>query len=139
MTEKEEAAMSGVLTIEQRGTAVFGRWVVLNSFGWVWDNETQQFVEEGGSLFCDVNSACKKLQEILLSEHGHKPKRQFEAAVSLSLYCDEEIKLEQVQDWCLKATRLILHEDQGLGPLNAFGLVSIDWNRLREISPEEHA
>ena len=129
--------MSGVLTIEQRGDSPFGRWVVLNSFGWFWDDKLHVFVEDGGTLFCDVNSACKKLQKILLAEHGHKPVRQFEAAVSLALYCDEEIKLEQVQDWCLKATRLILHEDQGLGPLNAFGLVSIDWNRLQEISPKE--
>jgi hypothetical protein len=129
--------VSGVLTIEQRGDSPFGRWVVLNSFGWFWDDKLHVFVEDGGTLFCDVNSACKKLQEILLAEHGHKPVRQFEAAVSIALYCDDEIKLEQVQDWCLKATRLILHEDQGLGPLNAFGLVSIDWSRLHEISPKE--
>jgi hypothetical protein len=131
--------VSGVLTIEQRGDSAFGRWVVLNSFGWFWDDKLHVFVEDGGTLFCDVNSTCKKLQEILLAEHGHKPVRQFEAAVSLALYCDEEIKLEQVQDWCLKATRLILHEDQGLGPLNAFGLVSIDWNRLQETRPETEA
>lgn len=128
--------MSGVLTIEQRGDSVFGRWVVLNSFGWFWDDKLHVFVEDGGTLFCDVNSACKKLQEILLAEHGHKPVRHFEAAVSLALYCDEDIKLEQVQDWCLKATRLILHEDQGLGPLNAFGLVSIDWAKLQELKAE---
>lgn len=129
--------MSGVLTLEQRGDPAFGRWVLLNSFGWIWDDEAQAFVEKGGTLFCDVNSACKTMQGILLSEHGHKPVRYFEAAISLTLYCDEKIQISQIQDWCLKATRLILHEDQGLGPLSALGLVSIDWGRLKEISTEE--
>lgn len=130
--------MSGVLTIEQRGISAFGRWVVLNSFGCVWDDEVQQFVEEGGSLFCDVNSACKKMQEILLAEHGHKPVRYFTAAVSLKLYCDTEIKLDLVQDWCLKATRLILHPEQGLGPDgdSSLGIVTIDWGKLTEIDTE---
>lgn len=129
--------MSGVLTLEQRGDPAFGRWVLMNNFGWIWDDEAQAFVGEGGTLFCDVNSACRKMQEILLAEHGHKPVRHFEAAISLALFCDEEIEISQVQDWCLKATRLILHEDQGLGPLGAVGLVSIDWGRLKEISAEE--
>lgn len=108
--------MSGVLTIQQIGDPAFGRWVVLNSFGWEWNDDDKEFVEHGGTLFCNVNSACRKLQEILLDEHGHKKKRRFVAPVEVTLFYDEEIDLETVGTWCCKASRLILHEDAGLGP-----------------------
>lgn len=131
--------MSGVLTLEQRGDSAFGRWVLLNCYGWAWNDDRQEFVEDqdDGTLYCDVNSACKKMQDILLVEHGHKKKRRFVAPVEVTLFCDDHINLEKISTWCCKASRLILHENHGLGPLNAVGLLTVNWGKLKELDPTE--
>jgi hypothetical protein len=111
----------------------------MNSYGWCWDDERQEFVEVGGTLYYRVNDATTKMREILLAEHGHKPVRKFRAPVYLELYTTEEIKQAEIEDWCLKATRLIIHADQhGMGPVNeSLGLVSVNWGQLEEIGPKE--
>lgn len=130
-----------ILTLENRGTIEHPRYTIMNSYGWCWDNQTQEFVEVGGTLLHDVNSACKTIRSLQLAEHGHKKLRRFVAPVSLELYCDDDIDQATIEDWCLKATRLILHPEQGLGPGNdqSLGLVSINWGELQEIRPENEA
>jgi hypothetical protein len=80
-----------ILTLENRGSIEHPRYVLMNSYGWCWDDEAQQFVESGGTLYHDVNPACKVVREIQLAEHGHKKLRKFVASVSLELFCDDEI------------------------------------------------
>ena len=128
-----------ILTLENRGSIRHPRYVLMNSYGWVFDEEADEFVESGGTLYHDVNPATTKMREILLAEHGHKPVRKFRAPVYLELYTTEEIKQAEIEDWCLKATRLIIHADQhGMGPVNeSLGLVSVNWGQLEEIGPEE--
>jgi hypothetical protein len=111
----------------------------MNSYGWCWDDERQEFVEKGGTLYYRVNDATTKMREILLAEHGDKRMRLFTAPITLELYCDDDINQETIENWCLKATRLILHADQhGMGPVNeSLGLVSVNWGQLEEISPKE--
>ena len=111
--------------------------LVLTALGWCWDDEQQEFVETGGTLYHDVNPATMKMREILLAEHGHKPVRKFRAPVYLELYADDQIDQATIEDWCLKATRLILHPDHGLGPdgeSHSLGLVSVNWSQLEEIT-----
>ena len=111
----------------------------MNSYGWCWDDEIQEFVETGGTLFHDVNPATTKMREILVAEHGDKPVRKFRAPVYLELYTTEEIEKSLIEDWLLRSTRLILHADQhGMGPVNdSLGLVSISWGQLLELGPED--
>lgn len=125
-----------ILSIENRGTIENPRFLLMNSFGWFFDEEADEFVETGGTLYHQVNDATTKMREILLAEHGDKPVRRFRAPVYLDLYAIEEIPQNQVEDWALRATRLILHPDQGLGPGGGknLGLVSIDWSKLEELS-----
>ena len=127
-----------IVSLENRGTIEHPRYSLINSYGWCWDDDREEFVETGGTLYHDVNSACKVVREIQLAEHGHKKRRRFVAPVTLELYCDDEIDQATIEDWCLKATRLILHPDQGLGPggSQSLGLVSIDWAKLEELKPE---
>ena len=78
-----------------------------------------------------------KMREILLAEHGQMAKRVFRAPIYLELYADDQIDQAIIEDWCLKATRLILHPDQGLGPdgeSQSLGLVSVNWSQLQEIT-----
>lgn len=128
-----------ILTLENRGSISHPRFVLMNSYGWCWDDEQQEFVETGGTLYYRVNDATTKMREILLAEHGHKPVRKFRAPVYLELYAIEEISQHLVEDWLLRSTRLILHPEQGLGPdgNSSLGLVSINWGQLEEISPKE--
>ena len=127
------------LTLENRGTIELPRFVLMNSYGWCWDDERQDFVEEGGTLYYDVNSACAKMREILVAEHGDMPMRRFQAPIYLELYASEEIDQETIENWCLRATRLILHADQyGMGPINnSVGLVSVNWGQMEELHPTE--
>lgn len=128
-----------IYTLENRGTVENPRFLLMNSYGWVFDEETDEFVETGGTLYHQVNDATTKMRQILLAEHGHKKMRRFVAPVSLELYCDEGIDQSTIEDFCLKATRLIIHADQfGMGPVNdSLGLISVNWGNLQEISPEE--
>ena len=127
-----------ILSLENRGSIKHPRYVLMNSYGWCWDEETQEFVESGGTLYHDVNPATSKMREILLGQHGHKKLRRFIAPVSLELFCDHGIDQATIEDWCLKATTLILHPEQGLGPgdCQSLGLVSINWGKLEKLSPE---
>lgn len=129
-----------ILTLENRGTIEHPRYVLMNSYGWCWNEEAREFSESGGTLFHDVNSAATKMREILLVEHSHKPMRKFRAPIYLELYASEEISKSLIEDWLLRATRLILHADQhGMGPVNdSLGLVSINWGQMKELSPKEH-
>ena len=128
-----------ILTLENRGSISHPRFVLMNSYGWVFSEEAGEFVEKGGTLYYRVNDATTKMREILLAEHGDKPVRKFRAPVYLELYATEEIDQSVIEDWALRATRLILHPEQGLGPGgdHNLGLVSINWGQLEEISPEE--
>jgi hypothetical protein len=125
-----------ILTLENRGSIEHPRYVLMNSYGWVFDEEVGEFVETGGTLYHDVNPATTKMREILLAEHGHKPVRKFRAPVYLELYTTEELTQAEIEDWALRATRLIIHADQhGMGPVNnSLGLVSVDWGKLEEIA-----
>jgi hypothetical protein len=128
-----------ILTLENRGSIRHPRYVLMNSYGWCWDDEQQEFVEKGGTLYHDVNPATTKMREILLAEHGDKPVRKFRAPVYLELYTTEEVDQSVIEDWALRATRLILHADQyGMGPINdSLGLVSIFWGQMEELNPKE--
>ena len=77
-----------------------------------------------------------KMREILLAEYEGEPVRKFRAPVYLEVYTTEEVSQSVIEDWCLRATRLILHADQhGMGPVNdSLGLVSVDWGKLEEIT-----
>ena len=129
-----------ILSLENRGSIEHPRYVLMNSYGWCWDDEAQEFVEKGGTLYHQVNDATTKMREILLAEHGDRPVRKFRAPVYLELYTTEEISKPVIEDWLLLATRLILHADQhGMGPVNdSLGLVSVDWGQLEELSPEDN-
>jgi hypothetical protein len=130
-----------IFTLENRGTVEHPRYVLMNSYGWCWDDEEQEFVKAGGTLFHDVNPACKTIRALQLAEHGHKKLRRFVAPVTLELFCDDEIDQATIENWALHATRLILHPEQGIGPGNdqSLGLVSINWGQLQEMSPEDVA
>jgi len=128
-----------ILTLENRGSISHPRFVLMNSYGGVFCEERGEFVESGGTLYYRVNDATTKMREILLAEHGDKPVRKFRAPVYLELYSTQDIPNCLIKDWALRATRLILHPEQGLGPggNQNLGLVSIIWGDLEEISPKE--
>ena len=127
-----------ILSLENRGTVENPRFLLMNSFGWFFDEDADGFVETGGTLYHRVNDATSKMREIQLAEYGDKPVRRFRAPVYLDLYAIEEVPQIQLEDWLLRATRLILHPEQGLGPggNQNLGLVSINWGQLEEITPE---
>lgn len=105
-----------ILTVENRGCVAHPRYVLMNSYGWCWDDEKNEFVESGGTLFHDVNAATLTMREILLADYRGAPVRKFRAPIFLELYTNEEVPKPVIEDWCLKATRLILHADQhGMG------------------------
>lgn len=128
-----------IITLHNRGSIQHPRYVLMNSYGWCWDDEGQEFVEKGGTLYHDVNPAMLRMRELMLEDFEGQPVRTFRAPVYLELHTTEEIKQSVIEDWLLRCTRFILHSDQyGLGPVNnSLGLVSVNWGELQEISPEE--
>lgn len=127
-----------ILTLENRGSITHPRYVLMNSYGFVYCEERDMFVEMGGTLYHDVNPATTQMRQLLLAEHVGEPVRRFTAPIILDLYTTKDVDQATIEDWCLKATRLILHADQhGMGPVNeSLGLISVNWAKLREIGTE---
>jgi len=90
--------------------------------------------EEEGRLYVSVNDAGRAIQEILLAEHGEKPLRRFTAPVHADLYSDSDLTVDQISDWLVKVSRLVMDSEQhGNGPVeSSLGLTWIDWSQLRE-------
>jgi hypothetical protein len=127
-----------IITIENRGTPEQPRYVIMNSYLWFWDEQKQEFVEKGGTLYSETSAASAAYREIILSEIEGKPVRKFVAPVYLELYTTEEIDQATIEDWCQRATRFIIHSDKaGMGPVNnSVGMLSVAWGHLKELNPE---
>ena len=124
-----------ILSIIATGTSNHPRFVVADPNQRFWTGESWTDEEAEGRLFVCVNNAGRAIQEILLAEHGHQPVRRFTAPVSIDLYADTDLSLDEITDWLAKVARLTIDaEAHGNGPAEgALGLCNIDWSKLREI------
>ena len=86
-----------------------------------------------------MNDATLAIQEILLTDHGHKPLRQFVAPVYVDLYSDADLSEKEIRDWLCKTARLTVDpEPHGNRPVEGtLGLCRIEWRHLREIEHED--
>lgn len=65
--------------------------------------------------------------------------RRFTAPVSVDLYADTDLSVDEITDWLVKVARLIIDaETHGNGPVEeSLGLCNIDWSKLREIEDND--
>lgn len=125
-----------ILSIIATGPPQHPRFQIADPQQRFWTGSGWSEEEAEGRLYVSVNDAGRAIQEILLAEHGEKPLRRFTAPVHVDLYSDSELSLDQLSDWLLKVSRLVMDtETHGNGPVaGSLGLTWIDWSKLREIN-----
>ena len=131
-----EATMSDlILSLVATGPPDYPRFIIADPDSKFWTGDEWSDNESEARLFVSVNDAGRAIQEILLAQHGHKPMRRFVAAVSVDLYADTHLSLDEITDWLVKVARLTIDsQTHGNGPVaGTLGLCQIDWSKLREI------
>lgn len=125
-----------VLSIIATGPPDHPRFLIADPQQRLWTGEGWTEEEAEGRLFVSVNDAARAIQEILLVEHGDKPLRRFTAPVHVDLYSDSDLSIDEISDWLVKVSRLVMDtETHGNGPVEgSLGLTWIDWSQLREIN-----
>lgn len=125
-----------VLSLVRTGTPQHPRFLIADPQQRIWTGSGWSEKEVEGRLYVSVNDAGRAIQEILLAEHGEKPLRRFVPPVHLDLYANTDLNLDEISDWLLKVSRLVMDaETHGNGPVaGSLGLTWIDWSQLREIN-----
>ena len=123
------------LSINSTGTCKHPRFQIADSQQRLWTGDNWTDKESEARLYATVNDAGLAIQEILLAEHGNQPLRRFTASVSVDLYADTDLTLDEISDWLVKVARLTIDsEKHGNGPVEGtLGLCNIDWSKIREI------
>ena len=123
------------LSIISTGTCKHPRFQIADPQRRFWTGKDWGDEESKARLYVSINDAGRAIQDILLVEHGHKPVRRFTARVSVDLYADTDLSVDEITDWLVKVARLTIDaETHGNGPVEGtLGLCNIDWSKLREI------
>lgn len=123
-----------ILSVHQRGTSEFPRWCIADQFGRYFDGKGWSGVEGSALLYADLNTACHDLQKLQMIPFQTKRVRRYRAPVYVEVFTDKKIPLEQVREWLLKVSCLLIDSPRhGLGPVpDTLGLVRIQWSELKE-------
>jgi hypothetical protein len=127
-----------VLSLVSTGTPEHPRFLIADPQQRFWTGEGWSEKEAGGRLYVCMNTAGLAIQETLLAQHGHKPVRRFTAPVSVDLYANTDLTLDEITDWLVKVARLYIDaERHGNGPAEGtLGLCHIDWSQLQEVKTD---
>ncbi len=125
-----------VLSLHQIGTSAFPRFAISDQFLRFFDGHGWTLDARKALLFSDSNLACQEMQGLLMIDYAHKPVRRFRAPVYLDLYSDRPVSLEELQDWLVKVSKLLIDSPtHGNGPVDSLGLCRISWSELEEMKP----
>lgn len=127
-----------ILSIFVTGPPAHPRYQIASPDLEFWTGNSWTNDESEARLFASVNDAAMAIQEILLTDHEHKPLRQFVAPVYLDLYSDADLSQKEIREWLSKTARLTVDaERHGNGPVEGtLGLLHIEWSQLREIKAD---
>ena len=128
-----------VLSIFVTGPPDHARYLVASPDLEFWTGNSWTDEESEARLYASVNDAALAIQEILLTDHGDKPLRQFVAPVYVDVFSDSDLTPAEIRDWLSKTARLTVDaERHGNGPREeTLGLLHIQWSQLREIEHED--
>ena len=117
------------------GTVKYPRFRIANQYGQYWDGEDWVGEEHRGLAYANSNDACLEVQRLLMGEYNQLPVKKYCAPVMIDLFSNHEIPIEDLKQWLLKVSKLILNnDDHGNGPVNgSLGCISIDWGQLEEV------
>lgn len=126
-----------VLSLHQMGTSAFPRYAIGDAFLRYFDGHGWTTDPSKAVLFSDSNFACQEMQRLLMIDYTDMPIRRFSAPVYLDLFSDRPVSMEELEDWLLRVSKLLIDSPkQGNGPIaGSLGLARINWSELKEIEP----
>ncbi len=124
-----------VLSLHQMGTSAFARYSIGDQFLRYFDGHGWTTEANKALLFSDSNFACQEMQRLLMIDYADRPLRRFRAPVCIDLFSEGPVSLEDLQDWLVKVSKLLIDSPtHGNGPLEGtLGLCRILWSELEEI------
>jgi len=126
-----------VLSLHQMGTSTFPRFAIGDQFLRFFDGRCWTTDASKALLFSDSNFACQEMQRLLMIDYANMPVRRFRAPVYIDLFSHRPVTLEELQDWLVKVSKLLIDSPtHGNGPCDGtLGLTRINWSELEEIKP----
>jgi hypothetical protein len=126
-----------VLSLHQMGTSAYPRFAIGDSFLQFFDGRGWTLDASKALLFSDSNFACQEMQRLLMIDYANMPMRRYRAPVYIDLFSDRPVPLEELQDWLVKVSKLLIDSPtHGNGPMaGSLGLARINWTELEEVKP----
>ena len=138
MPKKREEKPPIILSLHQAGTPDHPRFYISDQYLRYWAGEkgwTEQKDESKAMLFASAQEALQMMHTLMVIRHCDLPRRVFTTPVTVELFAPAEVKVRDLQQWLLRATRLLIDSPRfGNGPIDgSYGAVRVDWGQLKEV------
>lgn len=134
---KKREKPTPILSVLAAGTPEHPRFVIADQFLRYWTGEhgwSEQHDLAAARLFATSNEALKMVHTLLVIRHCDLPKKTYTAPVHIELYSPEPVTIQDLQQWLVRVTKLILDTtNHDNGPIaGSYGAVRIDFSQLKE-------
>ena len=122
------------LSLHNSGTTKFPRYMISDQYlrYWTGDEWTEQQDETHAYIYADYNTAMEDMHKLMLKPHEQLPVHRFAAPLYIELHTDQKFTEDQLQDWLIKVTKLLMDTpNHGNGPFaGSYVACRIEYNEL---------
>jgi hypothetical protein len=125
-----------VLSLHNRGNVDYPRYMISDQYlrYWTGNGWSKQEDEDAAMVYAESNVALEEMHQLMMLDHGKRPKYRFCAPLYIDLYVDNEVSKRKLQSWLVKVTKLIMDTTKhGNGPLaGSYGTCRIEYGEMKE-------